>query len=193
MLLTIWAANAKGNALKKEESFLQKPCQEKYREKVAKLHFYVQDELRGQDATVWEVARSKITSDSATSFGLVRVMDDLITSDPDPNSKKLGRAQGLITFSDLKESALNMNVNFYFTGGKYRGSTLCVLGRNPISNKIRELPVVGGTGTFHMARGYSITNMYAYNTSTDHGVLEYSIFVVYLEKKPCFEAAINDE
>ncbi|KAI3448900.1 hypothetical protein Pfo_005565 [Paulownia fortunei] len=173
LVLAIWAASASANA--------QKLFQGK--EKVAILHFYLQDELNGLNATVWEVARSDITGNSAASFGLVRVMDDLITAEPDRNSEKLGRAQGLITFSDLEESALTMNINFYLTGGKYSGSTLSVLGRNPISNTNRELPVVGGTGVFRLARGYAISNTYSYDTTTNHGVLEYTLFVVYLEEE----------
>ncbi|KAL0429271.1 UNVERIFIED_CONTAM: Dirigent protein 21 [Sesamum radiatum] len=149
------------------------------KEKVAKLHFYIQDALGGSNATVWEVARSQITSTSATSFGQVRVLDDLITAEPDRTSQKLGRAQGLITFSGLEESALNMSLNFYFTSGKYSGSSLCIVGRNPISSKNRELPVVGGTGVFRMARGYSISNTYSYDAATNYGVLEYTVYVAY--------------
>ncbi|KAL0379885.1 UNVERIFIED_CONTAM: Dirigent protein 21 [Sesamum calycinum] len=149
------------------------------REKVAKLHFYIQDALGGSNATVWEVARSQITSTSATSFGQVRVLDDLITAEPDRSSQKLGRAQGLITDSGLEESALTMSLNFYFTSGKYNGSSLCIVGRNPISSKNRELPVVGGTGVFRMARGYSISNTYSYDAATNYGVLEYTVYVAY--------------
>ncbi|KAK4414457.1 Dirigent protein 21 [Sesamum alatum] len=152
------------------------------REKVAKLHFFIQDALGGSNATVWEVARSQITSTSATSFGQVRVLDDLITADPDRSSDKLGRAQGVITFSGLEESALTMSLNFYFTSGKYSGSSLCIMGRNPISSKNRELPVVGGTGVFRMARGYSISNTYSYDAATNYGVLEYTVYVAYVDE-----------
>ncbi|KAL2234190.1 dirigent protein 22-like [Sesamum indicum] len=149
------------------------------REKVAKLHFYIQDALGGSNATVWEVASSQITSNSATSFGQVRVLDDLITAEPDRSSEKLGRAQGMITSSGLEESALTMSLNFYFTSGKYSGSSLCIMGRNPISSKNRELPVVGGSGVFRMARGYSISNTYSYDAATNYGVLEYTVYVAY--------------
>ncbi|KAL8504772.1 hypothetical protein ACS0TY_016089 [Phlomoides rotata] len=43
-------------------------------------------------------------------------------------------------FAGLDESALAMNLNFVFTGGEYNGSSLCILGRNPIDSKNRELP-----------------------------------------------------
>ncbi|CAA2958131.1 Hypothetical predicted protein [Olea europaea subsp. europaea] len=151
------------------------------KEKTTTLHIYVQDELGGENPTVLEVARSNITSTSTTSFGQVRVLDDLVTAGPDRTSEKVGRAQGLITFSDLQESALTMNLNFVFTSGPYNGSTLCMLGRNPMGKKYRELAIVGGTGVFRLARGYAITNIYSYDVNTSHGVLEYNIYVAYVE------------
>ncbi|CAI9765454.1 unnamed protein product [Fraxinus pennsylvanica] len=99
----------------------------------------------------------------------------------DRNSEKVGRARGLITFTDLQESALTMNLNFVFTSGPYNGSTLCMLGRNPMGKKYRELAIVGGTGVFRMARGYASTNVYSYDVKTSYGVLEYNIHVAYLE------------
>ncbi|CAN0922745.1 Dirigent protein 1 [Linum grandiflorum] len=38
------------------------------------------------------------------------------------------------------------------------GSTFSVLGRNPIMSAVREMPVVGGTGGFRMARGYCLAS-----------------------------------
>ncbi|KAL0308686.1 UNVERIFIED_CONTAM: Dirigent protein 1 [Sesamum radiatum] len=146
-----------------------------------KLHFFIQDALGGSSPTVWEVARSSITPDSTTSFGQVRVLDDLITAEPDPDSEKMGRAQGMITSSDLDKTALTMNLNLYFTCGKYKGSTLCIVGRNPMDRKNRELAVVGGTGVFRMARGYAISNTYSYDVDTNYGVLEYTVYVAYVD------------
>ncbi|KAL8555418.1 hypothetical protein ACS0TY_003286 [Phlomoides rotata] len=166
-----------------EERFMKLP---QSKEKVATLHFYLQDALGGPNATVWEVARSSTTADSANSVGQVRVLDDLMTAEPDRNSEKLGRAQGMITFSGLEESALTMNLNFYFTAGKYSGSTLCIVGRNPISSTNRELPVVGGTGVFRLARGYSISNTLSYDAVANYGVLEYTVYVAY-QDEDCIE------
>ncbi|KAI3448898.1 hypothetical protein Pfo_005563 [Paulownia fortunei] len=179
-------SNGSHQGPKTEEEKFKKLLQAK--EKVAKLHFYLQDALGGPNATVLEVARSAITATSAASFGQVRVVDDLITAAPDRNSEKLGRAQGMITFTGLDESALTMNLNFYFTSGKYSGSTLCVVGRNPVSNRNRELPVVGGTGVFRMARGYSISNTYSYDAATNYGVLEYTLYVAYYVDEDSIES-----
>ncbi|CAA2977834.1 Hypothetical predicted protein [Olea europaea subsp. europaea] len=147
--------------------------------KVTKLHFYVQDLLSGPNKTVWDVARTEITSTSPTLFGQVRVIDDLITTKPDANSKKLGRVQGQITFADLEEVAPLMNLNVVFKSGIYSGSTICMLGRNPISEQYREYAIVGGSGIFRMAQGYAITSIYSNDTATGHFVLEYKLYVVY--------------
>ncbi|KAL3613969.1 hypothetical protein CASFOL_042043 [Castilleja foliolosa] len=150
-------------------------------EKVVKLHFYVQDVLGGDSPTVYEVARASITSDSPSSFGQVRVLDDLLTTKPDKNSTRIGRIQGLITSADLETTALAMNLNFVFTSGEYDGSTISILGRNQIMNPERELAVVGGTGTFRFARGYAITRLYSYDVETSYGVLEYTLYVTYVD------------
>ncbi|KAL6538888.1 hypothetical protein OROMI_025214 [Orobanche minor] len=145
----------------------------------SKVHFYVQDALSGPNATVWEVARTSITWNSSTSFGQVSVVDDLITVSPDPNSEEMGRAQGLITSADMKVMGIAMNLNFMFTGGLYKGSTLSILGRNEVLTGVRELPVVGGTGVFRMAHGFAITSTHSFNTTTNHGVLEYNVTLYY--------------
>lgn len=152
-------------------------------EKLAKIHFYVQDLLSGENETVYEVARASITSNSNTDFGQIRVLDDLMTAEPDRNSEKVGRAQGLITSSDLEISALTMNLNFYFTSGKYNGSTICILGRNQIDDEKRELAVVGGTGMFRFTRGYAFSSTKNYTVVPyQYGILEYTIYATYVDK-----------
>ncbi|KZV23793.1 dirigent protein 21-like [Dorcoceras hygrometricum] len=150
------------------------------KEKVAKLHFFIQDLLAGENQTVYEVARSSISSTSPTTFGQIQVVDDLLTAGPERDSEELGRVQGLITSSDLEIPALAMNLNFFFTSGQYNGSTLSILGRNQIVNATRELPVVGGTGVFRLARGFAITSTYSFDPPTLYGVLEYTIYVSYV-------------
>ncbi|CAA2998514.1 Hypothetical predicted protein [Olea europaea subsp. europaea] len=179
LIVAMSSLHAIAQLSKQEKTWFQKYYLGK--KEVTKLHFYVQDKLSGPNKTVYEVSRSNITSISPTSFGQVRVLDDLLTAGPDRNSTELGRAQGLITFADLKQSALAMNLNFVFTSGKYNGSTLCILGRNPILERDRELPIVGGTGIFRMARGYSISNTYSYDPIEDYGVIEYTVYVTYVK------------
>ncbi|XP_051146249.1 dirigent protein 22-like [Andrographis paniculata] len=148
-------------------------------EKSAAIRVYVQDAFSGSNATVWEVATAKITGNSSTLFGQVMVLDDKLTSKPERNSTEVGRAQGLTTSSGFGEYALTMNVNVLFTAGEYNGSTLCIVGRNLIGQKERELPIVGGTKLFRMARGYAISNTYSYDPVENYAVLEYTFYVYY--------------
>ncbi|XP_075483609.1 dirigent protein 1-like [Primulina tabacum] len=163
---------------KEEEVWFQRLC--KGKEKVAKLHFYIQDALSNPNATVYEVARSTLTSTSSTSFGQVMVIDDKITEGPHHNSNELGRIQGIITSSDLRVLAFTLNLNIVFTAGKYNSSTLHIVGRNQILDTKRELAIVGGTGVFAMARGRYIQNTYSFDPIANYGVLECIIHVAYL-------------
>ncbi|KAK4437661.1 Dirigent protein 11 [Sesamum alatum] len=147
--------------------------------KTAKLHFYVQDLLKGENQTVHEVARAEITSNSATSFGSVRVLDNPMTAGPDINSTPVGRFQGLVTSADLEILSFVMNINFVFTAGRFRGSTISISGMNQVMSDRRELPVIGGTGAFRFARGYVITTTYSADMEKGYNVLEYTIYVNY--------------
>ncbi|KAK6135582.1 hypothetical protein DH2020_030690 [Rehmannia glutinosa] len=147
-----------------------------------KLHFYYQDVLTGEKRTIWQVAESDITSISPTSFGLIYMVDNLLTDGPDPDSKVVGRAQGTVGFADLNNTALEMGLNFLFTKGKYKGSTISVLGRNPVTEKCRELPIVGGTGVFRMARGVVITSTYSFDDTTSNGVIEFTFYIKHYSK-----------
>ncbi|PIN15976.1 hypothetical protein CDL12_11373 [Handroanthus impetiginosus] len=150
--------------------------------KFTRLHFYVQDILEGPNATVWEVTQAKGTANSASSFGLIRVIDNLITAKPNYNSRHLGRSQGLVAFTDLQEMAFTWNMNFHLTGGKFNGSTVCVVGRIPVAGDFeKEMPIVGGTGAFRMARGYAFLRTYSVDQTTNITVLEYTLNIYHAE------------
>ncbi|KAL8027852.1 hypothetical protein ABFS82_14G120900 [Erythranthe guttata] len=130
------------------------------KEKLTTLRFYVQDFVGGDSPTVWEIAKTNLTDVLPSAFGLVSVLDNLVTSEPEVDSKEVGRIQGIIGLTDFHEKALVMLLNLVFTEGEYKGSTLSVLGRNPLAEETREVPIVGGTGAFRMARGYAVTTTY---------------------------------
>ncbi|KAF3619071.1 Dirigent protein 19 [Capsicum annuum] len=119
---------------------------------MTKFHFYFHDTVSGKDPSAIQIAQANITSLSPTSFGLVRMMDNPLTIGPNINSKVIGRAQGIYGFTSREERELLMNFNFVFTKGKYNGSTLSILGHSQVSHEYRELPVVGGSGVFRLAR-----------------------------------------
>ncbi|KAG9442598.1 hypothetical protein H6P81_018452 [Aristolochia fimbriata] len=147
------------------------------KEKLTRLHFYFHDVVSGNTPTSVTVAQAAATNSSLTQFGVVRMADDPLTEGPDPNSTLVGRAQGLYGSADQENVGLLMAINFAFSAGKYNGSTLTVLGRNPAMDDVREMPVVGGTVVFRFARGYAVLNTYSLDLSTGDAVVEYNVTV----------------
>lgn len=107
------------------------------------------------------------------------MIDNRLTDKPEHNSSLLGRAQGFYGLASQEEIGLLMVMNFVFTTGRYNGSTLTVLGRNPVSQKVREIPVIGGTGLFRFARGYAQASTYSLNMQTRDAVVKYSVYVLH--------------
>ncbi|XP_047954019.1 dirigent protein 21-like [Salvia hispanica] len=146
--------------------------------KITKLHFYVHNHESGPNTTVYRVAAASITSTSPTTFGRVNVLDDLVTAGPDINTEPVARVQGVVAYSDLHTVAIAMTVNFYITAGEFNKSTLCVSVRLPLTERLREIPVIGGTGAFRLARGYAVSTPYSFDFATANSVLEYTIYVI---------------
>ncbi|KAF7818924.1 dirigent protein 22-like [Senna tora] len=147
------------------------------KEKLSHLHFYFHDIVSGRNPTAVRVAEAAMTNTSATGFGAVSMMDDPLTEGPDAGSKIVGRAQGIYGSADQEEVALLMVLNFAFFEGKYKGSNLSLLGRNSGYNKIREMPIVGGSGLFRFARGYAKANTHTFDLVTGDAVVEYNVYV----------------
>lgn len=146
------------------------------KKKTTQLHFYFHDRLAGTNATAVSVASATTTSSSATGFGGVVVVDDLLTEGPESNSTLLGKAQGLYAAVGQEQHVLLMVLTFKFETGKYNGSTLIMVGNDPIFDDIREMPIVGGSGKFRMARGYALAHTVALtpgNATVEHNVTVY--------------------
>lgn len=128
---------------------------------------------------MYKVAHADINSTSPTAFGEVNVVDDAFTVGPKPESKILGRAQGIIGFVGMDEIGFHMSITFLFTSGKNKGSTIIMLGRNNLSEKFRRIPIVGGTGVFELARGIATTSTYSFDPVSHNAVLEYYLVVTH--------------
>lgn len=176
IFLTLFSLVFIGGEAGKSPSFLETKAVEGGF-KVSKLHFYVQDIAGGSDPTVYEVARASITENSSSRFGQVKVMDHKVTVGPEQDSAEIGRVQGVIAGADLAVMAFATNLNFHFTVGEYNGSTVSIAGRNQIGLASREMPVIGGTGLFRFATGYSVSSTYSYEAATSHSVIEYTLYV----------------
>ncbi|KAK7290673.1 hypothetical protein RIF29_05257 [Crotalaria pallida] len=91
------------------------------------------------------------------------------------SSKTVGRAQGLFGLASLHDHVLVMLINFVFSEGEYAGSTLSMVGRDPVQDNVREMPIVGGTGVFRLARGYAIAKSLWDISTSEHFVVEYHV------------------
>ncbi|XP_057450426.1 dirigent protein 22-like [Lotus japonicus] len=147
------------------------------KEKLSHLHFYFHDILSGPKPTAVTVATAQMTNTSSTFFGMVNMADDPLTVGPEPESKLLGKAQGIYGAAAQQEVGLLMVMNFAFSEGKYNGSTLSMLGRNTPLSAVREMPIVGGSGLFRFARGYALANTHTFDLKTGNAVVEYNVYV----------------
>ncbi|EEF47713.1 dirigent protein 22 [Ricinus communis] len=138
---------------------------EALKSKITRVQFYMHDIVGGPNPTAVPVAgRTNFTSQDpiAASFGSIFVIDNPLTVSPDPNSTVVGRAQGIYAMSSQqKEFSLLMTLTYGFITGPYNGSTFSVVGRNPVMSEVREMPVVGGTGIFRLARGYCMARTHS--------------------------------
>ncbi|KAF8041013.1 hypothetical protein BT93_B3053 [Corymbia citriodora subsp. variegata] len=145
------------------------------KEKLTHIHFFWHDIVTGPNLSAVAVVPPQ--PNSPTFFGSVSVIDDAMTIGPDLSSGIIGRAQGLYTLASRGELALLMAMNLVFTEGEYEGSTLTVLGRNSVSMKVREMPVIGGTNAFRLARGYVHARTYQFNLKNGNAIVEYDVYV----------------
>lgn len=105
------------------------------------------------------------------------MIDDPLTEGTEHGSKVVGRAQGMYASPSKKDAALLMVVNFVFLEGKYNGSAVTILGRNPVLETVREMPVVGGSGIFRFSRGYVLAKTVRFNQNTGDAVVEYDVYI----------------
>ncbi|GMN55934.1 hypothetical protein TIFTF001_025051 [Ficus carica] len=170
------------NADKNSDNFSRKLSPKKLglkREKLSHLHFYFHDIVSGKNSTAVRVAEAQTTNTSATLFGLITIMDDPLTVRPEPSSKRVGSAQGMYASASQSGTGLLMAFNFVFTEGKYNGSTLSILGRNPVFSPLREMPIVGGSGIFRFARGYVQARTVNVDFKTGDAVVDYNVYALH--------------
>jgi hypothetical protein len=149
------------------------------KEKISHLHFYFHDLVDGKNVTAVKVASAPTTDSYFTQFGLVRVMDDWLTEGPEATSKMVGRAQGIYVSSCQQTVQLLMASTFVFQSGKYNGSTLAMVGKNAVFDQVREMPIVGGSGLFRLARGYALAHTHSFDLKSGNAVVEYNITVLH--------------
>ncbi|KAM0035707.1 putative dirigent protein [Helianthus debilis subsp. tardiflorus] len=145
------------------------------------IQFYMHDTPGGSNPSAVRVAGQPMnsTSDMGAMFGFgsIYVMDNSLTATPEPNSTLIGRAQGLYAMSSQEnEFSLLMTLTYNFVSGIYNGSSLRIVGRNPVMSEVREMPVVGGTGVFRMARGFALAKTHSMDQI--NAVIGYNVTVI---------------
>ncbi|KAL0307913.1 UNVERIFIED_CONTAM: Dirigent protein 19 [Sesamum angustifolium] len=145
------------------------------KEKFSHFRVYLHDIVSGRAPTTVQVVKSRIPN----SFGAINMMDDPLTIGPRLSSKLVGKAQGLYALASQEELALLMTMNFVFIEGKYNGSTITMVGRNAIFNKVREMLMIGGSGLFRFARGYVQARTHMLDIKTGDATVEYNVYVMH--------------
>ncbi|KAI3513323.1 hypothetical protein L1887_20653 [Cichorium endivia] len=146
------------------------------------IHFYMHDIPGGPNPSAVRVAGQTVNATGSNTgamfgFGSIYVMDNALTATPDINSTLIGRAQGLYAMSSKEdELSLLMTLTYNFVSGVYNGSSISVVGRNPVMDEVREMPVVGGTGVFRLARGFALAKTYSMNQVT--AIVGYNVTII---------------
>ncbi|GLT70657.1 hypothetical protein SLA2020_427210 [Shorea laevis] len=90
-----------------------------------------------------------------------------------------GRNPSSIPVVQPEVVGLLMAMNFAFMEGKYNGSTITILGRNPVFAEVREMPVIGGSGLFRFARGYVQARTHWLDNKTGDAIVRYDCYVMH--------------
>ncbi|KAH7847652.1 hypothetical protein Vadar_028565 [Vaccinium darrowii] len=104
---------------------------------------------------------------------------DSLTVEPEPNSTVVGRATGLYVSAGLDQLGLLRTFTFVFTTEKYNGSTLSVLGWNPVLDTYREISIIGESSVFRLARGTATCKTTWLNLTTGDAVVEYNVVALH--------------
>nr|GFA08387.1 dirigent protein 22-like [Tanacetum cinerariifolium] len=75
-------------------------------------------------------------------------MNNTLTEGQKASTKMVGKAQGMYAFEAKNEETLLMVVNYEFNEREFNGSSISMLGRNPVMVDGREMPIVKGSGRF---------------------------------------------
>lgn len=98
-------------------------------------------------------------------FGTLAVFDDSMTVSPDEASLEIGRGRGFYLF-DQNSTAVpaiefSWTAEFNQASGYTPGSTLTFKGFDRLTDPVREIAIVGGTGDFRLARGWAVITTYS--------------------------------
>ncbi|KAK4791026.1 hypothetical protein SAY86_031439 [Trapa natans] len=87
-------------------------------------------------------------------FGTITVIDDILTTNPELGSQRIGKAQGVYVASSGDGTMQMMAFTAMMEGAEY-GDTLNFYGTFRIGSAMSRLSVTGGTGKFKNACGFA--------------------------------------
>ncbi|KFK24461.1 hypothetical protein AALP_AAs46367U000400 [Arabis alpina] len=175
LLLTVVASAQDGGDFARTMNRKQLSLHKK--DKLTHLLFYWHDSVQGRNPTA---VRIKEPVSNSTMFGSMTMMDDPLTTDVSRNSTVVGQAQGFYAGAAQGEISYLVVMNFAFKTGKYNGSTIGIIGRDPVlSSKVREMPIIGGSGIFRFARGYVEARTKLSDFKAGVAIVEYNCYVLH--------------
>ncbi|CAK9153650.1 unnamed protein product [Ilex paraguariensis] len=112
-----------------------------------------------------------MTDTLPTTLGVINVIDDPMTVEPHWTSKVVGRAQGLYAMASLEE-------------GDYNGSSLTLMGQNPLRQPVHEMTIVVGSGVFRMARGVATFATLFFDVPAKNATVDVTIVAAKASEQP---------
>jgi hypothetical protein len=151
----------------------------------AVLNFFVHDDLDitpiGSAFLVVPQLSNPNSLHNNNLFGSIAVFDDKVTTTGDVNSLEIARGRGFYVFDHLANDSTSLEfvltTIFNNQSGYEDGSSIVMRGYDDITQVYRELAIVGGTGTFRLARGWA--GILTYSANGGSAVLNFTAHVYY--------------
>ncbi|ESW04525.1 hypothetical protein PHAVU_011G102300 [Phaseolus vulgaris] len=136
---------------------------------------YLQDTVKGPNATVSPIIGLTGKDWSFDQFGTIFAVDDPIVLTPNPFSSAVGRAQGMLVVSARDGANVFVALSLVFTNFQYSGSSIQIQGVSRQHEKFREVSVVSGTGKFRFVKGYAVFETAYYDANTAHSIISLTV------------------
>ena len=147
--------------------------------KETKLTVYFQDYAGDQNTSVIGIPVSSNGALNFSKYGAMFCTDAPITAGFEEGSAVIARGRGVYVTSALDGSSTHVMVSIVFIDGKYKGSSIEIYGSDMQFEKVREVAVVGGTGKFRLARGYSTFESLYSDPVRGHTIIQFNATILH--------------
>ncbi|KAH9657407.1 Dirigent protein 23 [Citrus sinensis] len=96
-----------------------------------------------------------------------------------PQSKLVGRAQGLYELACQHQLAITVSMSFVFVDGPNNGSCISLFGNNWQIVHVRKMPIIGATHVFLLTCGYAIAQTHRADFKSGDVIVGCNVIVVY--------------